>query len=314
MAKRIDKQAAAGLLLGLDDIVIVMHKNPDGDALGSGFALCAALRSLGKRVNAWCDSPISPRYGYMTEPMQDMAFTPQCYVAVDTADRPLLGARFVDIEVELCIDHHGSNTGYANNLWCVPDSASCAELVAQLIDALIVPLDAYIARCLYTGVTSDTGCFRYANTTPDSLRLGARLIETGIDNVALNNLLFEVKSRGRFELEQMAMAGVEITAGGKVAFMTITQEMLHLTGIDAADIEGITAIPRNIEGVEAGVTLRELKNGNIKVSLRTGDIDASAVAAQFGGGGHKRAAGFEVSGTPYDIKVAVVAALEPLLV
>lgn len=314
MSKTIDRQATVSLLKELDDIVIIMHRNPDGDTLGSGFALCAALRVLGKRVNAQCSSPISPRYGYMYEPMADMDFEPRHYVSVDTADRRLMGDRFEDTAVTLCIDHHDSNTGYAENLWCVPQSASTAELIAQVIDELGVPFDRHIAECLYTGVTSDTGCFRYGNTTSDSLRLGARLLDVGIDNVGLNNMLFEVKSRERFELEQMAIAGMEFTAKGKIAIMTITQEMLNMTGVDPADIEGITAIPRNVEGVEAGVTLRELKNENFKVSLRTNEVDASAVAAQFGGGGHKRAAGFECSGTPFDIKVAVVAILEKELV
>lgn len=313
MAKTIDKSAAAALLREMDDVVILMHKNPDGDTLGSGFALCAALRALGKRADARCDSPISPRYAYMTDPVADIDFTPKTYVAVDTASEKLLGAQYEKTHVTLCIDHHGSNTGYADNLWCQPHTASCAELIAQLIDELRVPFDPYIARCLYTGLTSDTGCFRYANTTSDSLRLGARLLDCGIDNVWLNNLLFEVKPRGRFELEQRAMNGMEFTLGGQVSIMTITQEMLKQTGVDPADIEGITAIPRNIEGVRAGVTLRELKNGNFKVSLRTSDIDASAVAARFGGGGHVRAAGFEVSGKPYDIKAAVCAVLEDFL-
>lgn len=314
MAKAIDKTAAADMLLEMDDIVLLMHKNPDGDTLGSGFALCAALRALGKRVNPRCDSPISPRYGYMTVPMPDMEFEPAVYVAVDTADVKLLGETYKNTPVTLCIDHHGSNSGYAEFLWCDPASASCAELIAQLTDTLKVGFDDYIAQCLYTGLTSDTGCFRYANTTADSLRLGARLLDCGIDNVRLNNLLFEVKARGRFELEQRAMAGIEFTLGGQVAIMTITQDLLKATGVDPADIEGVTAIPRNIEGVRVGVTLRELKNGNFKVSLRTSDVDAATLAAKFGGGGHKRAAGFECSGKPYDIKAALAAVLEGELV
>jgi phosphoesterase RecJ-like protein len=314
MSNQIDLKTAAQLLRAHDDIMIFMHKNPDGDTLGSGYALLAALRRLGKRVNARCDSEISKRrYGFMITPVQEIDFEPRYYVAVDTAAPGLLGEKYKGINIDLCIDHHGSNSAYAQNLWCDPDSASCAEMIARLIDELDVAFDRHIAECLYTGLASDTGCFRYSNTTADSLRLGARLLDLGVDNGALNNSLFEVKTRARFDLEQMAIAGMEITCKGRVAIMTVTQDMMRRTGIDPADIEGFTAIPRNIEGVQAGVTLRELKNGNYKVSLRTIDIDASAIAQQFGGGGHKRASGFECSGSQFDIKVAVVAALKRYL-
>ena len=310
MSINIDLRAAATLLYRQNDILIIMHKNPDGDTLGSGYALCAALRKMGKRANAQCDSQISKRYNYITDPMPDMEFEPSFIVAVDVADENLLGERFKGKIINLCIDHHASNSGFAVNLCCDGEAASCAELIAHIIDLLEIEMDVHMAACIYTGITTDTGCFRYSNTTSDCMRMAARMIDIGIDYAQLNRVLFEIKTRGRVELEQLAMSGMEYAHGGKIAIMTITQDMLTFTRVDIADIEGIASMPRNIDGVEAGVTLREMKNGNFKVSLRTVTLDATSICAKFGGGGHKRAAGFECSGTQFDIKVAIVQEIE----
>ncbi len=306
---------AAALLREMQDVLILTHKNPDGDTVGSGFALWAALRALGIRSMVVNEGDFPPKYSYMTGPYNDRAvpFDPAHVVSVDTAAVGLmgetLGAKYAD-RVELAIDHHGTNEGYAAHLLCDPGSASCCELIAQVIDALGVQIDTYMASCIYTGLVTDSGCFKYSNTTANSHLLAARLIGLGVDYAGLNRLFFETKSRGRIMLEQQALAGIEYAADGKIAIITITQDMLKRAGCNSSDIEGVTPIPRTIEGVELGVTLRELKNGSYKVSLRSHNIDSAKICALFGGGGHKRAAGFECSGTPYDIKVAIVQAGE----
>lgn len=310
MGDKIDFAAAAALLSARDQIQIIMHKNPDGDTMGCGFALCAALRALGKQANAVCDSALPSRYKYMTDPLPTQEFAPAFFVAVDTADRGRLGAAYQDQTINICIDHHGSNSDFAQHLLCDPNAASCAELVGGVIEALGVTLNTHMADCLYTGVSTDTGCFCYANTTPESLRFAARLIEAGADHIGINNLLFQTKSRGRMELECLAIAGMKIASGGRVAFMTITQEMLRHTGVEAADIERIAALPRTIEGVEVGVTVREAKDGSYRISLRTATLDAAAICGVFGGGGHVRAGGFECTGTPEDIQSALLSEIE----
>ena len=143
--------------------------------------------------------------------------------------------------------------------------------------------------------------------------LAARAIELGVNITDINFRFFEEKSRSRIALEQMALAGLEITLGGKVALMTVTLDMLERSGCSPNDVEGITPIPRTIEGVEVGVTLREVKKGIIKVSLRTKTVDVAKICEKFGGGGHARAAGFECSGTQFDIKVALIAEIEKVL-
>jgi len=309
MSKNVGIKQAAGLIKDHDNILILTHKNPDGDTLGSGFALCAAIRATGKKANVQA-SGVARHYSYMTELMSDVEFEPEYVVSVDVASENLIDDRYKHLRVDVAIDHHGSNSGFADNLLCDPESASCAEIVADIIAELGVKIDKYIAECLYTGVSTDTGCFRYSNTTSSSLRLAAEFIDIGIDYAGLNRVLFEVKSRGRIKLETAAFAGMEFTLGGKIAIMTITDDMLIAAGVDIAEVEGITAIPRNVEGVEAGVTLRELENGTFKVSLRTLNIDAAKICSRFGGGGHRRAAGFECSGTQFDVKAALVAEIE----
>lgn len=313
MSIEIGQQLAIDSLGKNDDILILMHKNPDGDTLGSGYALCAALRKAGKRINAWCDSLVPNRFEYLNQDYRDIDFSPKYLVSVDVADQMLLGEPYRNKVIDLAIDHHPTNTGFAQYLYCKPDSSSTCEIIAHIIDKMGIEMDPYIATCLYTGITTDTGCFRYTNTTSQSLRMAARMMDIGVESGMLNRQLFEIKTRGRVELEQLAMSGIEYSHRGKIAFMTITLDMLRMTQVDPADIEGITAMPRNIEGVEAGVTLRELDNGNYKISLRTVSVDAAQVCAAFGGGGHRRAAGFECSGSLFDIKVAIVNEIEKVL-
>lgn len=316
MSKKVDAAEAARLLLKADDILILTHKNPDGDTLGSGFALCAALRGLNKRAHVVNADRISARYSYMSDEHDagELDFEPRFIVAVDTAAVGLMGelSSFAD-KVDLCIDHHGTNEGYAETLWCDPEAASCGEMVYELLCELGVGITPYIANCLYTGVSTDTGCFRYANTTAKSHRVAAALFESGCDFTELNRLLFETKTRERAKLEQLAMAGIEYALEGRLAFITVTLDMLERSGCSASDVEGITAMARTIEGVEAGVTLREQQNGSWKVSVRTVTLDAASLCENFGGGGHKRAAGFECSGTAFDVKCVVCGAVEAML-
>ena len=297
MSTAIHATDAAKLLLQHDDILILTHKNPDGDTLGSGFALWRALCLCGKRARVENERPFPARYSYLfgqhNREAQD--FDPAFVVAVDVADPALLGSLTTKADrVDLAVDHHGTHKEYAQHLFCEPHSASCCELVAEVIDAMGVVYDSYIADALYSGVNTDTGCFRYSNTTPRAMRLAARLIEQGARAGELNRLFYETKSRERFALELAAMQSMRFFEDGRVAVLAITQAMLRETGCSGEDVEGISTLPRTIEGVEVGVTLRETLRGTVKVSLRTNEVDASAVCASLGGGGHVRAAGCEL--------------------
>ncbi|NLC79404.1 MAG: bifunctional oligoribonuclease/PAP phosphatase NrnA [Ruminococcaceae bacterium] len=318
MSNAVGISEAAALLQAAKNILIITHKNPDGDTIGSAHAMWAAFTVLGKRAKIVNDGEFSRRYDFITawyEKEKDEGFDAGFILAVDTAAESMMGESLIKYapDADLCIDHHGTNSRYAKHLLCDSKSASCCEIVADVIEAMGVKLDTYMATCLYIGAATDTGCFKYSNTTAKTHMLAARAIELGVNITDINFRFFEEKSRNRLALEQMALAGLEITCGGRVAIMTVTLEMLERAGCAANDVEGITPIPRTIEGVEVGVTLREVTEGRIKVSLRTKTVDAAKICERFGGGGHQRAAGFECSGTQFDIKVAVIAEIEKVL-
>ena len=312
MTKRIDVDEAAGRLMMADRILVLSHRRPDGDTIGSALAITAALRKVGKTARAVWIGDLTKSYSLITSAYVDCEFEPEFILAVDTADLNLFPdeTRAYGEKADMCIDHHGSNSGYARELLLDEHSASCCEIIARVIDAMGVEMDTYIASCIYLGLATDTGCFRYSNTTSGSHLLAARLQDLGVDEAEINRQFFEMKSRAKVDLERRAMAGMEFTLGGRICFLTITQQMMAEAHCSENDFEGIASIPRGIEGVEAGVTLREQKNGNWKISVRTNSIDANAICSVLGGGGHKRAAGCECSGTPFDVKVILVSLIE----
>lgn len=277
-------------------LLLLCHSHPDGDTLGSATALAHALGILEKKVAVLCDDKIASCYDFMFKGVhQFLDFEPDLIVAVDVADPVLLGkaneTKYSD-KVDLCIDHHGSNKLYANATWLEPDSASCAEMMFRLIKDLDVPITKQMASCLFTGISTDTGCFRFSNTTPDTHRAAAELIELGADSRSIIEVFFETKSKAYAALEKLALDGMQMYLNGQCAIMPVTRAMFGKSGASDSDTDRLANLPRQIEGVLVGVTLKEQPDGLFKASLRThGDVDASAIAARLGGGGHKGAAG-----------------------
>lgn len=307
-------KGAAKILLSARNILILMHKSPDGDTLGSAFGLCRALLKLGKSAKVICSDPIPKRYGYLVAGAD--FDKPDLIVASDIATVGLFGDSLEQYaqKVDLCIDHHPSNSGYAKYSFVDPSAAATCEIMTELIGLLGVEIDKNIAECLYTGLATDTGCFRFSNTTPKTLRTAAELIDKGADNAKLNKLLFETVSRGRLEIEKMALETLEYHMGGRVALITLTNDMYEKAGVDESETEGIPSIPATIEGVEAGITIRENGPGAYKISLRTnGALDASNICSMLGGGGHAAAAGCRATGSLDDAKRAILAAVEKQL-
>lgn len=317
MTKRITEQQAADLLLAADNILLLAHHYPDGDTVGSNYALCLALRSLGKQVRVLCGDPIPERFDYLTEGVAMPDFAPDFICAVDVADARLLGDA-VQAEyghrVDLCIDHHSANEAYAAYT-CVDDGcAAAAMLVMRIIPLLGVEITPAIAACLYTGIATDTGCFKFSNTTAETHRMAAECIAVGIPHDYINRMHFDVKSRARIELERLALEQMEYCYGDRVALMAITKEMIARTGATENDLDGLTPIPRQIEGVWVGVTLRQKEDGNYKISVRTGHhADATAICAQLDGGGHLHAAGCTFEGNLAEAKAAILTAIEQVI-
>ena len=292
----ISASAAASFLERSDKFVILTHASPDGDTLGSAYALADALCALNKRVFVVCPDKIPEKFGYLIKEYE--AFEPETVVAVDIADEKLLGSLYdrYSGRAALCIDHHSSNTKYAEMLYLEADAAASCECIYNVINELGTKITPYMASCLYTGIATDTGCFKFSNTTPRSHRYAAELIEKGADYGEINRVMFEVKSRGRIAMERKVLENIEFYYGGRCAVITVTRDMIKETGCPLGDLDGVTAMSRQIEGVQIGVTIKEKPDGKYKVSLRTFEpYNAADICAVFGGGGHIRAAGCEFS-------------------
>lgn len=287
---RIDVNQCAKLLKDNDNILILTHAHPDGDTLGSGFALCRALMKLGK-ICAVINSDVIPKkYNYLFDDIAPIRFKPHYVVAVDVATPNLLGDLNGQYHIDLCIDHHGTNTEYADNLLLENTPAAC-EIMYDVIKALGVSIDSKMAGCLYTGLTTDTGCFRYASTTAKTYRVAADLIELGADNGTINRVMFETKTKTYARLERMALESMEFFENERVAVITVTQDMYKKTGSNEQETEALAPLTRQVEGVEIGITIREKADGTCKASLRTFEsVNAAELARAFGGGGHNQAA------------------------
>lgn len=287
---RINVKECAQMLAQQDDILILTHAHPDGDTLGCGFALCRALMKMGKICAVINADEIPEKYDYLYEDIAPIKFKQNYVVAVDVATVNLLGSLEGQYHIDMCIDHHSTNTEYADYLLLDDVPAAC-QIVFEVIKALGVDVDSKIASCLYTGLTTDTGCFRYASTTAQTYRAAAELIELGADNGRINRVMFETKTKTYARLERLALDSMRFYENERVAIITITQEMYQLTGSNEQETEAIAPLTRQIEGVEIGITIREKSDGTCKASIRTFEsVNAAVLAKEFGGGGHSQAA------------------------
>ncbi len=295
-------QRAAELLKAADHILILSHQYPDGDTLGSAGALCRALQKMGKSARCECSDRVSSKYRYLFQGVEPQGFEPEFIVSVDVADSKLLGSleeKYAG-RIDLCIDHHGSHVPFAKESYVDSKAAATCEIIRDLISLLGMEIDSGMASCIYTGITTDTGCFRYTNATPRSYRIAAEMMECGADAADINRVMFDTKSRARLEMERSVMESMEFFFDYRCAVIHISRKMVERTGAKESDMEGLASIPRQVEGVLVGATLRERKEGGYKVSLRTQPpLDAAAICRRFHGGGHKGAAGCTLE-LPYE--------------
>lgn len=294
---------AAKLFLSKDNYLLLTHKNPDGDTLGSAAALCSALRRAGKKAYLFPNPDVTEKYRYyVMDYYAPSDFTVLYTVSVDVATEKLLPRGF-EGKVDFCVDHHPSNTKYAPKSLIAPSKASCGEIVMQLIKALNGDISEEEAKLLYVAVSTDCGCFQYANTKADTLRAAAELIDCGADNAGLNQVLFRKVSPARLKLEGMIYSGMEFYRGGKIVVATITQEMLRASGAIEDDLDDISGLAGKAAGGVLSITIREQKEGGCRISLRSSpEVDCSEICAVFGGGGHAMAAGCTIQSTPEKAK------------
>ncbi len=236
-------------------------------------------------------------------------------IAVDIASPEQLGDLREEFEstVFLSIDHHAMNTPFARYT-CERKAAANAENIYELFRLLNVPMDKHIADCLYTGICTDTGCFRFANVTPRTMRTAAQLMDMGADSAAINRAVYETNTIAHLKMQEYALSTLAFYGGGKIAVIYTTLEMEQKAGASESDMDGISSIPRTIEGVAVGITLKEKAQGMYRVSVRTvPGYNAADICARFDGGGHHAAAGCTLYGTlEKAVERIVAAALETL--
>lgn len=308
LAEKLDK---------IDNVSILTHKSPDGDCIGGGLALCYWLRSKGKKANILNSDGIPVRYDFLSDGYEPMEFCEQTVVSVDVADTALLGdalSGYAD-RVDICIDHHKSNRSFAKYSYVDSEASAVCLVLYELFEYMGGGYDKLIASCLYTGIATDTGCFKYQNTTPAAHRAAAGLMEKGVDYETINRRMFDIKSRGRILAEQRLIGRMKYFADDAIAIITITNEMISNYGIDRAELDGFASIPLTVEGVKIGITLKQQEDDEniFKASIRTTMADASALAQEFGGGGHIRAAGCTLTGSARDVTKRIVAAAKRYL-
>ncbi len=299
-----------------DNYIILTHASPDGDTLGAGYALYYGLKQLGKSVEVICPEVIPAKYGYFACETDHVHRENAVVIAVDVADKRLLGALQNDFGdfVDLNIDHHISNVRYAKALYLDPKASATCEMIYELLCSLKVKFNDTIAKALYTGMSTDTGCFKYSCVTAKTHKIAAELYNYNIEADQINKIMFDTKSKKLLTLERMVLDTAEYHFNDKCMMITITAAMQEKTGCSGTDLEGLASIPRCVEGVLAGVTLKQTGSDSYKASLRTYDpLDASKICKSLGGGGHKNAAGVTLSGDLNDVKALILEAVKSQL-
>lgn len=314
MSKELTNKEVADYLRLHDNYLIINHRRPDGDAVGSAAALCLGLRSLGKRAAVWKNPQTTPRYlPYLQELETEEIPADALLVSVDMATEgllPLNGGGFSG-KIQLSIDHHPSNDGYAAMRDVHPECAACGEAILEILTLMQVELTLRMAEALYLAISTDTGCFQYSNVTADTLRAAATLKELGADTFSINKTMFGTRTIARLRLEAALTDSVRFYAGGLVAVCTLTNGLLDGLGAGEDDVDEISGFTRSIEGVEIGVMIRQLREGGSKISLRTGEAyNASDICASLGGGGHHAAAGATLPGDVREAEEKILAAIE----
>lgn len=285
----------ADWLLERDHFAILTHRKPDGDTIGSAAGLCRGLRQLGKTAHVLENPEITDRLAPLMEGITKKAAEEgDVIVAVDVAADHMLPKVFDYLRncVDLRIDHHGSGTDFAPNSMVDGESASCAELVWDILMEMGVEPEAEVAEPIYVGTATDTGCFRFANTTPHTFDTAGDCAAAGVEIYRWNQLLFETNSLERLRLQGWVAEHTKLFSDGKLAICALPKTVETEIGVDEDDMGNLSSFIRTIEGVCLAALLRETDTEVTKMSLRAvPGWDAAAVCAKFGGGGHQGAAG-----------------------
>ena len=299
-----------------NDFLILSHRRPDGDTLGSTAALCLGLRQLGKQAYILENPETTVLYRHLHQGLtKPQAEEGDVLISVDVASPGMLGesARPLQEKIALRIDHHCTATSFTPDELVDGDAGACGEIIYDVLMEMGVKLDKPLAEALYTAVSTDTGCFRYANTTDHSFLVAAACAAAGGDLHTINQQIFDTNSFARLKMQSWIIENLRFFRDGQIAVCALPLSVERAIGVSEDDMENISGFPRSIAGVKIAATLRETGDGKVKISVRAlPGYDASAVCAVFGGGGHKGAAGANVDLPLEDAAKAVATAMETL--
>ena len=293
------RREAARWLQDHDNFLILTHRRPDGDTIGSSALLCRGLRALGKTAHVLRNMEITEKYRHLHAGLyQDCPEEGDTIITVDTAAPSLLPDVFSHLPrlVRLRIDHHKTDVPYAPLELVDAGAGACGEIIYDVLQELGVTLDKEMAEALYTAISTDTGCFRYANTTANTFRVAAACAEAGGDLQSINQRIFDTNSFRKLRLQGWMVENIRFLKNGKLAVCALPKEVEQQLELTEDDLENVSGFPRSIEGVCMAATLRQTADGKVKISVRAlPGYDATKVCALFGGGGHKGAAGATVT-------------------
>ena len=309
--KKLTRTETAEILLAHDNYTIVTHRRPDGDTIGSSATLCMGLRQLGKTAHILENPEITPKYAHLPRGLcKPSPEEGDFVVTVDVASPGMLPDSCKTMVFDLRIDHHASASSFTPAELVEPEAAACGEIVYGVLLEMGAELDIPMANALYTAISTDTGCFRYANTTADTFRVAAACAQAGADVFGINQALFETNSLARLKVQSYMLQNARFLQEGKIAVCKLPKAVEAEFGANEDDLDNISGFPRTIEGVKLAVTIREEGTGRVKMSVRAvPGQDAAALCAKFGGGGHVGAAGASMHMTMDEAVDAVIAAL-----
>jgi bifunctional oligoribonuclease and PAP phosphatase NrnA len=307
---------AVEALRGAGRILLTMHRGPDGDALGSALALGCALREMGREVTVYNPDELPYNFRFLAGADRVAKALPadaayDVTVATDAGSADRLGP---DVPppprrgVLLNLDHHITTEPFGDLNYVDPAAASVGILAYKIIQGLAHPLSRDAAECIYASILADTGCFRYSSTDPECLRIAAELLERGVDPWEMTVRVYEQQPLARMKLLAEVLNTLEVAPGGKLATITITRDMVARTGTHLDLTDGFINYARSIDGVEVAAAFREPEDGSRawRVSFRSrGNVDVSAIAQRFGGGGHKNAAGCAIEGDQAAVRARI---------
>ncbi len=314
----------AGLLRSETTFLILTHFRPDGDAIGSQLALTLLLKDLGKHVEAWNDDEVPAKFRFLpgSGMIQKPAAAPRDFdvvISIDASNWQRVGTAAQKIKSKkyfINIDHHVSNDKFADINWIVPGAPASGQIAYDLIQRGGFKLTRDIATCLFAAISTDTGSFTYANTSADSLRVAAELVQAGVDVGEVCRHIYESYPYARLQLLQRALADLKLAHNKRAAYYWVTNEMYEESGAKREDTEGLIDYARSIEGVYVAILFEELPEPNkVRISLRSKHpkVDVNSIARRFGGGGHHEAAGARITGETHEIEAKVIALVSAAL-